>query len=397
MLIEVNPPICRIRDLGSTNHTYLNNRPIIATEVNDGDVITLGATRVAVRMELAETERMLEEADRFVNEAPRVEREPAPVAYSARNCARCGTSLAPSTTPRAEESQIIEVCEACRDAMADDHEILPGYREIKVLSHGGMGILRLAEELKSGRHVVIKTMIPEIESSWRMLQMFLREINISLQLKNPNIVEFFSTGQFDGKPFIIMEYVEGLSAEVLRHQYGGRLPARDVVAMGLQVLDALNYAHRQGVIHRDLKPSNLLVQGEAGSYRVKVTDFGLSRYYRASGLSGITNQGEVRGSIPYMSVEQVMDPRHADVRTNIFGLGATLYTLLTGAYIYPFTAEQDPLMTILEADTVPLELRDATVSPALAAIIDHAIRKDPSARFQSTREMQEELRALVLS
>lgn len=394
LIMEANPPISRIRDLGSTNHTYVNGQKVIQASLSDGDTMLIGSTTFKVRIEETEMDQVCENEDVFLTTED--SSEAGMTEGLTVRCARCGNESELTKSPPDPSGEHLFVCTGCREEMKLDGEQIPGYRYLSQLSKGGMGILWLAEETKTGRQVVVKTMIPDIASSWRMVQMFLRESRISLGLSHPNIVEFITAGQFDDQLFVVLEFVDGLDAEALRQQHGGHLPAASVVQIGVQVLDALEYAHSRDIVHRDLKPANIMVTGSEGIYKVKVTDFGLARNYRAAGMSDITQQGEIRGSIPYMSPEQVLDPSKSDPRTDVFGLGATIYHLLTGEFCYKFRKKEDPLVTIMETDTVPVETRGIPVSDSLASVINRALAKDPDQRFQSAAEMRAALSASVV-
>jgi serine/threonine-protein kinase len=275
--------------------------------------------------------------------------------------------------------------------MREQGETIPGYRLLRRFEEGGMGQVWLAEDQRRNRQVAIKTMRPELAASRRMIQMFLRESQISLSLRHPNIVEFLDAGEYHGTLYIVMEYVDGEDAEKLRQREGGRLAENAVVALARQTLEALTHAHGQHIVHRDLKPPNLLVRGRLPSGRVQVTDFGLARNFRAAGMSGLTRRGDVRGSIPFMAPEQVLDCRGVDHRADLYSLGSTMYYLLTGQFIYDFRRGRDPLLTVLEDPVVPLERRGVRVSPPLAGVIHRALCKEVAGRYPSAEAMQQAL------
>lgn len=406
LILEVNPPVCRIRDLGSKNHTYINGNQVAAGEVTDGDIIGIGATRLVVRIEESEVEQVLEGEDEFLGDGigtadraagvdsdETMERpgdegeEPGGPAI----CARCGCAVTVVPSEDALCGEEVAVCDDCRAAMKAGGEEIPGYRLVKEIARGGMGVVWEATDTRTGQRVAIKTMIPEIAASTRMIRLFLRESRISLSLDHPRIVKFISAGQFGGQLFVAMEYVDGVNAETARRNSSGRLPLSDVVTIGLQALDALAYAHGQNLVHRDVKPGNILLSGSPGNYECKLTDFGLARNYRTAGMTDITKQGELRGSIPFMAREQVKDPTGVDQRTDIFGLGATLYNLLTGEYVYAFQKGMEPLLTIMRDEPVPVVKRGVSASEPLAAIIDRAISVNPEDRFASAAEMRDAL------
>ena len=350
LVMEASPPQCWLRDLGSMNGTYVNGERVTEAQVVDGDTIRIGQTTMKVAIQAARAQ--------------------------ARGGARAEAQAPPSIPP---------------PPSAPDATV-HGYRLVRQLGKGGMGVVWLAEAPEGGRQVVIKTMLPQLCTSENALRMFDREMQISRNLHHPHIAEVMEAGRDNGVWYIVMEYVPGRDAEVLRREAGGKVSPADVVALGCQVLEALEYAHAQSVVHRDMKPSNILVNGSSPGLDAKVTDFGLARICGAAGESGITQQGDVRGTFPYMPPEQVLNCRGVDHRADIFGLGATLYHLLTDHFVYEFhPADKDPLLTIIEDDVVPIEERGVSLPSELCEVINRSLCKDPAGRYASAREMSEAL------
>ena len=441
LIMEVAAPGCRLRDLGSLNGTFVNGNRVEEAEVGDGDVILVGRTKLLVRvveppdLPIAEAAAPPEEIVSAPSqpqlgvearpaepppEAAAIPRPP-PAAGPARDedtaplvpCLRCGQASRPdgpsgprgcppgsARGPHASIGEGVEalagqahsalsyVCPGCQEEMRRAGETIPGYRLARQFRKGGMALLWLAEDTRNGRQVVVKTMIPDLAESQRAVRMFYRESKISVALRHPNIVEFLSAGQYAGQLYIVMEHVDGVDAEALRTERGGRLSSAEVVTIGRQVLAALGYAHGQGIVHRDVKPSNILVSGESPGCQVKVTDFGLARVYRAAGRSDITRRGDVRGSIPFMPPEQVTNCRGVDQRADIFALGATMYHLLTGRFCRDFNVKKkDPLLAVIEDEIVPIERRGVPVAPPLAEVVNRSLRREPGRRFRSAAEM----------
>ena len=428
LVMEANPPQCRLRDVGSRNGTFVNGQRVREAELSDGDTVLVGQTVLRIRVEEPQPEVQAEQAGL----APvRVEGEPdVPVAeaggdgeglrfqdsegaaagdqivfgepepdhggdrVSPPRCGRCGR---PATEGEVQAWMSSPdgrfVCGTCRDAPQAGSEIIPGYRLVQQIGEGGMGIVWLAQQARTGRQVAVKMLRPELATSRNAIRMFDRETRISRSLQHPRIVEVLDAGRHHGLMYVVMEYIEGTDAERLRQARGGTLPAAEAVSIALQALEALEYAHERRVVHRDIKPPNLLVSGELPNRQVKVTDFGLARIYGAAGRSGITHEGDVRGSVPYMPPEQVLNCRGVDHRADLFGLGATLYHLLTGQFVFDFRpAEKDPLLTVIEDEVVPIERRGVRIEAALAQAIDRAVRKNSAERYRSAREMNQALR-----
>jgi len=404
IIAEITPESCRIHDLGSTNGTFVNGQRVTDAALQPGDVLCIGQTEIQLQVDTPEAQPAVQAipepsagakpgaavpvAVPEVGGAAFVAVEPEPDANAAQ-CARCGGTM---TDVQAGTAAL---CPRCRDEMREIGEQLPGYHLLNQLSEGGMGVIWLAEETLTERTVAVKVMRPELAVTQRAGQLFLRESQVSLGLRHPHIVEFFRAGEYQGQLYIVMEYVDGFDADCLRERRGGRLPAQEVVAIALQALDALHYAHGQHIVHRDLKPSNLLLADGTAAYQVKIADFGLAKNFRDAGMSGITRHGEVRGSVPFMPPEQVLNSRGVDHRADLFGLGATLYTLLTGAFVFNFNpARKDPLLTIVEDEVTPIEQRGIALPADLCAAVNRAIRKDPAERFQTADEMQIVLRGV---
>jgi len=408
LVMEVAAPHCRLRDLGSTNGTFVNGKRVIEAAVGDGDTITVGQTELLVKatapaprpapaQDPAKPSRLAHEdrppplglEARPAAPAPSPQEQPDEETSPITPCLRCGQ---PGSAPEDRLPGDGRVCPDCLSAMQLQGENVPGYRLVHPLEAGGMSLLWVAEDTGTGERVVVKNMSPELAASQRAVRMFHRESQISLDLRHPNIVSFIKAGQYEGRLYIVMEYIDGVDAERLCLQRGGRLPAPEVVAIGACVLDALDYAHRRNIVHRDVKPSNILVRGEFPNHEVKVTDFGIARVYGAAASSDITRRKDVRGSIPFMPPEQVLNCRGVDHRADIFALGATLYHLLTGQYCRDFNVRKKAAMlTVIDDEIVPLQRRAVDVPPALAQVIHRALSREPAERFQTAADMNQAL------
>ncbi len=203
-------------------------------------------------------------------------------------------------------------------------ERISDYVVERVLGEGGMGTVYLARHTVLDQQVAIKILDPEVARKPGVKERFIQEANIQARLKHPHIVQVLTaTNAEGGVPALIMEYVDGRSlSEVL--EIRGALPIDDAVKIMVQVLSAVGYAHKLGVIHRDLKPSNVMVMG---SGEAKVTDFGIAKVL---GSSRLTRTGTAMGSAHYMSPEQIRRPETVDARSDIYSLGCVFYEVLTG-------------------------------------------------------------------
>jgi serine/threonine protein kinase/Tfp pilus assembly protein PilF len=271
------------------------------------------------------------------------------------------------------------------------------YRVLEKVGAGGMGEVYLAEDVRLGRPVALKFLPPALKADPDSRARLLNEARAASLLRSPNIAVTYDIGEYAGSDFIVMEYVEGelLSKRVA----GGPLPIREVVEVGVQVSDALEEAHGRGIIHRDIKSANL-IRTERGL--VKVLDFGLAKFLASNAQDGFVTQpqvtiaGMVVGTISYMAPEQALG-RAVDNRADLFSLGVVLYELATGRTPFAGTVATEIVDRILhETPAVPSTL-NATVPKAFDGIVMRALEKSPTFRYQSARDMRQDLRELSSS
>ncbi len=254
-----------------------------------------------------------------------------------------------------------------------------------------MGVVYLAQRQTDGREVAIKMIRPDGDIEPRDLQRFLREAEVLQSLHDPGIVEFLEMGESAGRLYFAMEYVSGENAWQLV-QRAGPLPVALATAIVCQVLESLEYAHRRGYIHRDIKPENILLAGQDASHRAKLADFGLARLYEASRISGLTLRGEMGGSLAFAPPEQLTNYRDAQPTSDVYSAAATLYSLLSGEFVYDFpTALNLAVLMILQEDPVPIRRRCPGLPERLAATIHRALARDPVDRPASAAALREEL------
>lgn len=369
-LIEVNPPCCRLFDMGSTNGTRVNGRRVETADLEDGDLIQGGDTVLKVTLSAAS--------------AAQAPPEPRP---ELQDAAPASTLLFSPGPP-----SLSPAVPANGQAAAQPPSRLPdisGYRIERELGRGGMGVVYLATRLGDGSPVAIKTIWPRVSGCDDDRQRFLREFSILQQLHHPHIVRFHESGQAGRLLYFVMDYVAGMSAASLLENVGPLAPGR-AVHLVCQALDALDYAHRQGFVHRDVKPGNLLIeQGPEGEI-CKVADFGLARAYDASRLSGLTMMGDVAGTLPFMPPEQITSFRDARPAADQYSAAATLYYLLTCHPVYNFREgpSHQRILQVLNDDPVPLRERRPDIPQALADAIHRALQKDPRQRFASAAEFR---------
>jgi serine/threonine-protein kinase len=368
-LLELNPPRCYLRDLGSRNGTLLNGNPVKEAFLKDRDIFGGGMTRI----------RLTVLGDRPGEEQRRL-------------CVSCGTVIEPKAGGSRDD---LVLCGPCQSSASGLLQVIPGYELHRKLAQGAMGVVYLARQLATGSKMALKVIVPESASSERMIQLFLREVNILSQLSHPRIVRFHEMGYARGQFFFVMDYVETVNLEALLTQASPAGRVRIACGILCQVLDALGYAHEKGLVHRDVKPANLLVSRHGKKLRVHLADFGLAKYFQHSGLSGMTWHGELRGSLPYMAPEQVLDSGAAGPAADIYSAGATLYQLLTGHTPHDFSPDVEPVLVPVEGLVVPLLQRCPELPSRLADIVHKALARAKEERFASAAEMRQHLLPLA--
>jgi beta-lactam-binding protein with PASTA domain len=259
-----------------------------------------------------------------------------------------------------------------RDTMVDGR-----YRALRRLGVGGMAEVWCAEDEVLGRRVALKLLGGRYTEDPDFHERFRREAQAAAGLTHPNIVGIFDRSEWDGTPYIAMELVDGRTLKELVIERG---PLEPGVAVNLteQILSALGYAHRRGIVHRDVKPQNVILDSEG---QAKVADFGIAR----AGHSEMTETGAIVGTVAYLSPEQAQG-QPVDRRSDLYSAGIVLYELLTGRV--PFEGEAAvsvALKHVSERPVPPAQLRPG-IPPALEAVVMRALEKDPARRYQSAEE-----------
>lgn len=377
-LLEIAPPRCFLRDLGSTNGTFVNGQRVTEAFLQSGDRIQGGQTVLQVEVSAEQTAAI------DSSETPTLAK---PVLVTIE-CANCGRREQTEASP---DQKLTFICEECREELKRRPQPVPGYEMIRVLGRGGMGCVMLARSEKSGEAVAIKTLLPEVAVADQSLRRFMREIDVAAALDHPNIVRFIESGTHNGAVYLVTEYVEGSDAARLADAEGGRLPYQEAIKIISQSLDALAYAHDRGYIHRDIKESNILVTGAAPDFTAKLTDFGLAKSFTQTGMSGITMAGDMAGTFAYMPPEQIRDFRNVRPTSDIYAIGMTAYSLLAGDVALDMGPQNDMAGTvraIFEGQIIPLRQRAPNVSERVAEVIERSLAKDPSQRWQSAAAMR---------
>src|SRR5215210_807082 len=256
------------------------------------------------------------------------------------------------------------------------------YRILRKLGTGGMANVYLAEDEVLGRRVAIKILNDRHAGDDQFVERFRREAKNAASLSHPNIVSIYDRGEAEGTYYIAMEYLSGKSLKELILERGPA-PVSVAVDYARQILAALRFAHRNGIVHRDIKPHNCLVDSEG---HLKVTDFGIAR----AGASQMTEEGSIIGTAQYLSPEQARGTQ-VDQTSDLYSLGIVLYEMLTGTV--PFTGDSpvEIAMKHLSATPPSLSLKRPDVPRALDQVVLRALAKEPAARYQSAEEMDADL------
>ena len=281
--------------------------------------------------------------------------------------------------------------------MANPPTTIGNFQLLRTLGEGGMGVVYEAEHVTMHRRAAIKVLRSELVRDPQAIRRFFNEARATNEVRHPGIVQIYDCGtREDGSPWLIMELLEG---ETFSRRIGrvGPMPAADVIALGAQAASVLEAAHRAGIIHRDLKPDNLFIvqnQETDSGERVKVLDFGIAKLSSMAAVKSMhTQTGMLMGTPLYMSPEQCRGTGQVDARSDIYSFGLILYQMLSGEL--PFMSEGMGELFDMQMNRPPPPLASKVpgVNPALAAVIERSLNKDPAERFQTMGEVQRALLA----
>jgi serine/threonine protein kinase len=265
------------------------------------------------------------------------------------------------------------------------------YRILKILGHGGMGVIYKAEDTTLKRNVAIKAMLPALAVSARADNRFLGEAQAMAAVAHDHIVRIYEVNEDRGVPFLAMEFLKGESLDERLHREP-LLPLAEVLRIGQEIAEALGAAHEHGLIHRDIKPANIWL--EAPRNRVKLLDFGLAR--ATSRDAGLTQQGAIVGTPAYMAPEQAMGDT-ADGRCDLFSLGVVLYRLCSGQLPFQGKNALSTLVAVAMKEPLPPTRINSEVPRALSDLVLQLLEKDPEHRPASAGEVVAELQDLEKS
>jgi protein kinase-like protein/FHA domain-containing protein len=338
--LKVKDGVVYIRDMKSRNGTLVNGERV-------GDVRAL---RAGDRIQIGDTTLGL------AGEAARAPARPAP---------------APEEEPPAENGE-----------KENGEKTIAGYRITGKLGRGGMGVVYRATQLSLNREVALKILSKKLTQDPTFVEKFIREARAAAQLNHPNVVQVFDVGNENDVYFISMELVSGGTLQALIDEKG-KIPASQSLPYAVDAAKALVYAQKKGLVHRDIKPDNLMIS-EAGV--VKIADLGLARSIQESQAGGKGEAGGVFGTPHFVSPEQAQGQK-VDGRSDIYSLGATLYTLLAGSTPFHGKTAAEIVSQQIKAQPIPLREIDAEIPEDVSALVAKMMQKNPADRFASAEEL----------
>ncbi|MEQ8167896.1 MAG: protein kinase [Candidatus Eremiobacterota bacterium] len=451
-ILELNPPYCFLKDLGSTNGTKVNDRKLGKGELiqlSDKDSIRVGKTLLTIN--IAREEDITGEAEGTLFLSPEV------------NCIECGKDVLGElagkkaddleglvytcrecTRKKQEKAYTIEetpvLCAGCRKDVSDmanrdgkrdeftDSAVyycplckpprkegtfrdkMGDYELLSLLGKGGMGEVYKAWHTITGRLVALKRILPMAAMSEKNKKLFQREMLVISRLIHPNIVRLYDQGHTGKDHYFAIEFLgDGDASDLLIKKYTGPVPYLEACDIICQSLEGLQFAHSKNYIHRDIKPQNILLHRDSKGIKAKLSDFGLAKNFEEAGGSMMTKDGEVAGTVIFMAPEQLLNYKYVKPPADVYSMGVSLYYLLTGKYPFDYPSPldcmmavkngmridvrkyADPLLLVLSENPIPVRERAGHIPAELARVVDKSVRKREDERYASAREFREDI------
>ncbi len=451
-ILELNPPYCFLKDLGSTNGTKVNDRKLGKGELiqlSDRDTVRVGKTLLTIN--ITQEEHMTGEAEGTLFLSPEV------------NCIECGKDVLGElvgkkadelegliytcrecTEKKQEKAYTMEetsvLCAGCRKDMSDmanrdgkrdeflDSAIyycpmckpprkegtfrdkMGDYELLSLLGKGGMGEVYKAWHTVTGRLVALKRILPMAAMSEKNKKLFQREMLVISRLIHPNIVRLYDQGHTGKDHYFAIEFLgDGDASDLIIKKYTGPVPYLEACDIICQSLEGLQFAHSRNYIHRDIKPQNILLHRDSKGIKAKLSDFGLAKNFEEAGGSMMTKDGEVAGTVIFMAPEQLLNYKYVKPPADVYSMGVSLYYLLTGKYPFDYPSPldcmmavkngmridlrkyADPLLLVLSENPIPITQRAGYIPAELARVVDKSVRKREDERYASAREFREDI------
>lgn len=399
-LIESDPPLVRLRDLGSRNGTIVNDvlyrtgestvsrvSGLATVDLRDGDRIRVGSLAFAICIHLASKDRRQKALD---------------------TCARCGRDV---SVPLHELGRQ-PLCPSCEPTLGhpiarDAEQVLeqvrtrPEWRPFREryaigprVGRGAMGVVYRANRLDKKGEVAIK--LVRVGGDERSRRWFLRECVIIAAMKHERIVEFHDMDVLGDIFYIAMEFCRGGSLDDLLRRGRRPVPPGAAGSMAMDVLQGLAFMHARGFVHRDIKPSNILFTESKGG-AIRIGDFGLARKMDEGGLLGHSLTDSPVGTLQYMPKEMVANYREVQPASDVYSVGTTLYQMLTGELPRDFKEGSDPLQVILFQESTPIRQRNKSIPDGLAVVVDRSLSTLASKRYKDAEQFRRALEKALQS
>lgn len=407
-LLDLNPPAIIIRDFGSLNGTYINDKKI---GQRDKDQSPEQATRRKFREHTLKHGDCIRIGKTVFEVLIKTDEPPKPAAPIQPKA--LPNTVYDATQPPAEADSSHDpmalVEELLNDANASDEALqaIQGYTIIKELGRGGMGSVYLAQKDRTGEQVALKILLPQVAKDPKVVERFTREIQLTKALSHRNIVQLFEHGNHKSVFFFTLEYCDYGPLKRVMRQHGGVVPLDLALNITLQLLDGLHYAHTlelkqfklpdgsttdaHGIVHRDIKPANLLLSNQNGKLIAKISDYGLAKNFDMAGLSGLTRTGQIGGTPSFMPRQQVINFKYAKPEVDVWAVAASLYYMLTGCTPRDFPKDKDPWMVVLQEPATPIRVHNPDIPLAIADVIDEALIDKPVIKIQTAQALKQAL------
>ena len=372
--LEVNPPTCFLMDLNSRNGTFVNGERVKDRFLSDGDIISGGLTEMVVSI-IDPRGKPSESIDTQGH-----------VTTPGRNQVEMNSPPVSQASPPLAASGLLEQSAA---------SLIPGYEILEQIGEGDLGVVYRAKRLVTKEICALKILSPAGHSDENSISTFLREAKILNQLQHPHIIRLIDLGAAGPNVFLATEYVKSYDWTYLAARYSAEKRIRIACGLMVQILGALEYAHARSLVHRDVKPGNILITKSDDKMVAKLADFGLAKQYTTAGMSQVTRDGDVLGSLPFMSPDQFLNSREARPTCDVYSAGATLYWMLTGREPIPLEGHPCKFLAILESPPTPIRHHNRAIPENLAQVVHRSLEKTAEKRFVSAAEMRQQLRIFL--